>query len=127
MRKEESKQAQQLITIAKKTPCTAQQKHGKCADKSCPYQHFTASDIFEHKNFHAEVVKWFPEKHYGFAESTDGYRFFIHISQFEEGSVPFAECRKLSLVQLGAKITIGSVQLPPISGQVPKALSVSFY
>ena len=130
MRKVEKKQLLQTISQAKKTPCKAEQRHGNCTDKQCPYQHFTASNIFECKNFPAVIVKWIPEKHYGFAENDDGYRFFVHISQCKEGSVAFAECGKLSIVQLGAKITIGSVQSPKISeksGQAPKALSVAFY
>ena len=72
-------QAQQLIAKAKQTPYTAQQKHGKCS-----------SDIFELNDFLAAIVKWFPEKHYAFAESTDGHRFFVHISQCKEGFVAFA-------------------------------------
>jgi len=129
MRKVEKKQLLQTISQAKKTPCQAEQRHGNCTDKQCPYQHSTASNISEYKNFPAVIVKWIPEKHYGFAENDDGYRFFVHISQCKEGSVTFAECGKLSIVQVGAKITIGSVQLPKISeksGKVPKAFNVAF-
>ena len=129
MRKVEKKQLLQTISQAKKTPCKAEQRHGNCNDKQCPYQHSTASNISEYKNFPAVIVKWIPEKHYGFAENDDGYRFFVHISQCKEGSVTFAECGKLSIVQVGAKITIGSVQLPKISeksGKVPKAFNVAF-
>ena len=71
-------------------------------------------------------MKWFPERHFGFAEADDGYRFFVHISQFSNGSVAFDKSGKQSIIKLGTKIIIGDVEPPQTSGQVPKALNVYF-
>ena len=50
---------------------------------------YAENGVYDHRDFTATIVKWFPERHFGFAEADDGYRFFVHISQFSNGSVSF--------------------------------------